>query len=86
MLFFIVLFVLFYFILSHNCIVVALSNDNLESVKGFSSETYALINNFIKQLVPPICFVAYNGNAFDYPILLCESKNVNEVFETCITV
>ncbi|XP_076653070.1 uncharacterized protein LOC143359194 isoform X2 [Halictus rubicundus] len=55
-----------------------LSNQNLEDVKSFTCETHDMIINFIKQLIPPVCFVAYNGHIYDYPIFLKELENINK--------
>ncbi|XP_031826503.1 uncharacterized protein LOC116424349 isoform X2 [Nomia melanderi] len=64
--------------------LTALSNENLENVKSFSCETYNLVNNFINQLKPPVCFIAYNGNKYDYPIFLWELENIGKYFSESI--
>ncbi|XP_076248422.1 uncharacterized protein LOC143188192 [Calliopsis andreniformis] len=56
--------------------ITGLSLTNLENVQCFDSVTCSLITNFLKSLVPPVCFVAYNGNAFDYPIFLWELQDI----------
>ncbi|MEC4734872.1 MAG: exonuclease domain-containing protein [Wolbachia endosymbiont of Halictus tumulorum] len=58
--------------------ITGLSSQNLEDVKSFTCETHGMIINFIKQLIPPVCFVAYNGYKFDYPIFLKELENINK--------
>ncbi|CAK9797189.1 Three prime repair exonuclease 2 [Anthophora quadrimaculata] len=60
--------------------LTGLSNTNLEEVQHFNCEVYNLIINFVKRQIAPICFVAYNGNKFDYPIFLSELKNINKNF------
>ncbi|KZC12749.1 PREDICTED: uncharacterized protein LOC107190834 [Dufourea novaeangliae] len=59
--------------------LTGLSNEKLKEVQSFTCETYNLVINFINQLTPPTCFVAYNGNKFDYPIFLWELQNINKV-------
>ncbi|XP_034191406.1 uncharacterized protein LOC117609325 isoform X1 [Osmia lignaria lignaria] len=62
--------------LIHN--LTGLSNKNLEEVQYFNYEACNLVMNFINRQTPPTCFVAYNGNNFDYPIFLSELKNINK--------
>lgn len=38
----------------------------------FGPQTCNIINNFLDSQRKPICFVAHNGNYFDYPILKAE--------------
>ncbi|XP_076635757.1 uncharacterized protein LOC143348910 [Colletes latitarsis] len=59
--------------------LTGLSNETLEEVRSFNCETYDTVINFIHRLTAPTCFVAYNGNNFDYPIFLWELKNINKV-------
>ncbi|XP_076170456.1 uncharacterized protein LOC143148229 [Ptiloglossa arizonensis] len=63
----------------HIKMLTDLSDENLEDVQSFNCKTYDLVVNFIDRLKAPICFVAYNGNNFDYPIFLSELKNINKV-------
>ncbi|KOC67478.1 Three prime repair exonuclease 2 [Habropoda laboriosa] len=60
--------------------LTGLSNKNLEEVQYFNCEVYNLIINFINRQIAPTCFVAYNGNKFDYPIFLSELKIINKNF------
>ncbi|OAD52727.1 Three prime repair exonuclease 2 [Eufriesea mexicana] len=60
--------------------LTGLSNENLEGIQYFNSEIYNLVINFINRQMTPSCFVAYNGNNFDYPIFLSEFQNINKVF------
>lgn len=49
--------------------VAGLYNDTLEYQPEFSYETVELIKKYLNIHRKPICFVAHNGNRFDYPIL-----------------
>ncbi|XP_076385770.1 uncharacterized protein LOC100883143 isoform X2 [Megachile rotundata] len=60
--------------------LTGLSNTSLQEVQNFNCEVYDLIMHFINRLSKPVCFVAYNGNKFDYPIFLSELNNVNKNF------
>lgn len=57
--------------------ITGLSNCMLESMSPFTSKTVDCINLFIEHNPRPICFVAHNGNRFDYPILQASIKNTN---------
>ncbi|KOX71897.1 hypothetical protein WN51_03042 [Melipona quadrifasciata] len=57
-----------------------LSNENLKEAQYFNCEVYNLIVNFINRQTAPSCFVAYNGNNYDYPIFLSELKNIEKNF------
>ncbi|XP_054013235.1 uncharacterized protein LOC128895043 [Hylaeus anthracinus] len=59
--------------------LTGLCKENIEDVQVFNCETYKLVVDFIRRLTAPTCFVAYNGNNFDYPIFLSEIRNINEV-------
>lgn len=54
-------------------------NDALESVKPFDESTYDMIMQFIERLPGLICFVAHNGNRFDYPVFLSELDKLKKV-------
>lgn len=60
--------------------LLGLSNENLYEVQDFNCDVYNLIINFINRQKAPTCFVAYNGNNFDYPIFLSELKTIDKVF------
>ncbi|CAH1155732.1 unnamed protein product [Phaedon cochleariae] len=49
--------------------ITGLSNHLLEHLSNFTKDSVSSINNFLKHNPKPICFVAHNGNNFDYPIL-----------------
>ncbi|KAJ8967895.1 hypothetical protein NQ314_002586 [Rhamnusium bicolor] len=62
-----------------------LSNHLLEHQSKFSADTVNIINCFLNHNPKPICFVAHNGDNFDYPILRREIENVessllNDIF------
>ncbi|XP_076664807.1 uncharacterized protein LOC143367084 [Andrena cerasifolii] len=59
--------------------ITGLSNENLNEAESFNGEIYALVTNFIKRLKAPTCFVAHNGNQFDYPVFLWELQNIDKV-------
>ncbi|XP_051162500.1 uncharacterized protein LOC127282362 [Leptopilina boulardi] len=59
--------------------ITELTNQQLHNIKPFDSNVCGQINNFLERLQEPICFVAHNGKKFDFPILLNEIKNTNEV-------
>lgn len=63
-----------------NCIIIGMSNETLAEVQHFNCEVHNLVTNFINRQAMPTCFVAYNGNNFDFPILLSEYKSINKVF------
>lgn len=62
--------------LTWNCIS-GLSNDLLEFQPGFTHETVSMINKFLESYRKPLCFVAHNGNRFDYPILRAHIHKTN---------
>ncbi|CAL7936080.1 unnamed protein product [Xylocopa violacea] len=60
--------------------ITGLSNESLEGIRCFNDEVYNLIDHFMNRQEAPICFVAYNGNIFDYPILLSEFRSISKSF------
>lgn len=58
-------------------VVLGLSNDILEFQPGFTSETVSMMNKFLESYRKPLCFVAHNGNKFDYPILRAHIYKTN---------
>ncbi|XP_011637538.1 three-prime repair exonuclease 1 isoform X1 [Pogonomyrmex barbatus] len=62
-----------------------LYNDDMQLVQPFEIEVYELIISFLQRFSPPICFVAHNGNKFDYPIFLAELACINkdQKYRTC---
>ncbi|KAJ8665161.1 hypothetical protein QAD02_006823 [Eretmocerus hayati] len=57
-----------------------LFNQDLEDVKPFDEDTYDMIMHFIDRLPGLVCFVAHNGNNFDYPIFLREIQLLQKSF------
>jgi len=53
-----------------------LDNYNLKHYKAFSTETVRLINQFLKVQPQPVCLVAHNGFAYDYPLLQSEIQKL----------
>ncbi|XP_033308602.1 three-prime repair exonuclease 1 isoform X2 [Bombus bifarius] len=60
--------------------LTGLSNENLKEFPCFNCDIYNLVLNFINRLAAPACFIAYNGNNYDYPIFLSEFKNIEKNF------
>lgn len=58
-------------------------NDALENIKPFDENTYNMITQFLDRLPGNICFVAHNGNRFDYPIFLSEIDKLQKVITIC---
>ena len=52
--------------------ITGLDNYNLTGQSKFSKSTGDLINSFLSLLPPPVCLVAHNGNAYDFPLLKAE--------------
>lgn len=49
--------------------VSGLNKANLFHQKDFDATAVNLLQLFLKRLDPPICFLAHNGNRFDFPLL-----------------
>ena len=52
--------------------ITGLDNYNLTGQSTFNKSTGDLINSFLSLLPPPVCLVAHNGNAYDFPLLKAE--------------
>ena len=52
--------------------ITGLDNYNLTGQSKFNKSTGDLINSFLSLLPPPVCLVAHNGNAYDFPLLKAE--------------
>jgi hypothetical protein len=65
---------------------IDLWNYMLDDIKPFDKNTYDLIMQFIKRLPGLVCFVAHNGNNFDYPIFLTELRHLNKVFHINLNI
>ena len=55
--------------------ITGLDNYNLTGQSKFNKSTGDLINSFLSLLPPPVCLVAHNGNAYDFPLLKVELEN-----------
>ncbi|KOB64914.1 putative three prime repair exonuclease 1 [Operophtera brumata] len=51
--------------------ITGITNEHVKYAPTFK-EKFHTVNSFIKDLKKPVCFVAHNGNTFDYRILLAE--------------
>ena len=54
--------------------ITGLDNYNLFDQTTFNKTTGVLLNNFLDRLPSPICLVAHNGNAYDFPLLKAEME------------
>ena len=59
-------------IVPHVSDITGLDNYNLTGQSKFNKSTGDLINSFLSLLPPPVCLVAHNGNAYDFPLLKAE--------------
>ncbi|KAG5881768.1 hypothetical protein JTB14_005531 [Gonioctena quinquepunctata] len=67
--------------------ITGLSNFILEHSHSFSEETVTAINSFLNHNPQPICFVAHNGNNFDYPLLKTEiNKTKSSIKENILCI
>ena len=57
--------------------ITGLDNYNLTSQTRFDANTGDLLNTFLARLVNPVCLVAHNGNAYDFPLLKAEMKKAS---------
>ena len=52
--------------------LTGLDNYNLSGQSNFNRTTVELINTFLTCIPSPVCLVAHNGNAYDFPLLNAE--------------
>ena len=52
--------------------LTGLDNYNLSEQSTFNKNTGELIKNSLSCLPTPVCLVAHNGNAYDFPLLKAE--------------
>ena len=52
--------------------LTGLDNYNLTGQSKFDKSTGNLIDSFLNFLPSPVCLVAHNGNAYDFPLLMAE--------------
>jgi three prime repair exonuclease-1 len=55
--------------------MTGLDNYNLNGQSKFNKSTGDLMNNFLSCLPSPVCLIAHNGNAYDFPLLKAELEN-----------
>ena len=56
--------------------LTGLDNYNLSGQSTFNKNTSDLINNFLSCLPAPVCLIAHNGNAYDFPLLKAELEKL----------
>jgi three prime repair exonuclease-1 len=54
--------------------LTGLDNYNLTGQSKFNKNTGNLVNSFLNLLPFPVCLVAHNGNAYDFPLLKAEME------------
>lgn len=68
-------------------LILGLTNFLLEFQPEFSANIAELISKFLDLQSKPVCFVAHNGNRFDYPILRAELSKTNQfVFDGILCI
>ena len=60
--------------------LTGLDNYNLTGQDKFEKSTGDLLNAFLSRLPFPVCLVAHNGNAYDFPLLRAELKKSGAEF------
>ena len=56
--------------------LTGLDNYNLSGQSNFTNTTANLLNSFLSHLPSPVCLVAHNGNAYDFPLLKAELEKL----------
>ena len=56
--------------------MTGLDNEILEDQSVFNEKSGMLIRDFIDRLKKPVCLIAHNGIAYDYPLLMAELSKV----------
>ena len=57
--------------------ITGLDNFNLTDQTRFDANTGDLLNNLMARLPSSVCFVAHNGNAYDFPVIKSEMENTS---------
>ena len=57
--------------------LTGLDNYNLSGQSNFTNTTANLLNGFLSHLPSPVCLVAHNGNAYDFPLLKAELEKLD---------
>ncbi|XP_053374440.1 three-prime repair exonuclease 1-like [Mercenaria mercenaria] len=58
--------------------VSELTNESLSHQRRFSSHTVSAMQAFLKHLEEPVCFIAHNGNTFDFAVLKAELNRIGQ--------
>ena len=64
--------------------ITGLDNYMLNGQSKFEMSTGNLINSFLSHLPSPVCLVAHNGDAYDFPLLKAEMEKVNTPLDPSI--
>ena len=62
--------------------LTGLDNYNLTGQSKFNKNTGNLVNSFLNLLPSPVCLVAHNGNAYDFPLLKAEMEKSGTMFNS----
>lgn len=60
-------------------VITGLDNFLLQDENILSAKTAKLLSTFLDNLNQPVCLVAHNGNAFDFPLLARSLRECNSV-------
>ena len=71
-------------IVPHVSDITGLDNYMLNGQSKFEESTGNLINSFLSHLPSPVCLVAHNGDAYDFPLLKAEMEKVNTQMDPLI--
>ena len=71
-------------ILPHVSDITGLDNYMLNDQSKFDKSTGNLLNSFLSHLPSPVCLVAHNGDAYDFPLLKAEMEKVNTPLDPSI--
>ena len=71
-------------ILPHVSDITGLDNYMLNGQSKFDKSTATLLNSFLSHLPSPVCLVAHNGDAYDFPLLKAEMEKVDTPLDPMI--
>ena len=71
-------------IVPHVSDITGLDNYMLNGQSKFEESTGNLLNSFLSHLPSPVCLVAHNGDAYDFPLLIAEMEKVNTPLDPLI--
>ena len=66
--------------------ITGLDNYNLTGQDKFDKSTGDLLNAFLSRLPFPVCLVAHNGNAYDFPLLRAELVKAGQKLDRIFSV